>query len=228
MRVMRVMRVMNYQLQFLHMSSLMPPSVMPSAMPSASRRGDAAMPAEDATLPLAMLHATAEEPECLSDEAFQSFDASSIDTEMTFDIESGDNDFLSLLYDDLRKQKSRKFTCPYPGCGKRFVRSSHLSTHVRVLHEKIKLFKCTECPKTFGTKPALNVHLMSHSGERPYRCKHPGCERRFRQKMHMLRHVRVHTGEKPFICHVCKRGFSQASSMRRHMKNRHAAMYSKI
>ena len=102
-------------------------------------------------------------------------------------------------------------------CGKKFNRSEHLKNHVRAVHYKKKSFRCPVCPKTFALKSQLSVHMRVHNNERPFACLHPGCNRRFRQKMHMLRHMRVHTGKKPYACPVCKRAFSQKSSMKRHI-----------
>lgn len=107
-------------------------------------------------------------------------------------------------------------------CGKRFTRSEHLKNHIRSVHYKIKESRCSVCPKTFSTSSQLGVHMRVHNDERPFACLHPGCNKKFRQKMHMKRHYRVHTGEQPFTCNVCKRAFSQASSMKRHMRKRHA------
>ncbi len=107
-------------------------------------------------------------------------------------------------------------------CGKTFKRSEHLKIHIRAIHHNIKEFHCPVCAKAFVTQSGLAVHMRVHNDERPFACSWPGCDKRFRQKMHMNRHTRVHTGKKPFVCNVCKRAFSQASSMKRHMRKLHA------
>jgi len=115
----------------------------------------------------------------------------------------------------------RRYVCLYPGCGKRFNRSEHLKKHIRAVHRKKKEFHCPVCTKAFAVRSELAAHMRVHNDERPFACPHPGCNRGFRQKMHRDRHTRVHTKERPFACNVCKRAFSQASSMKRHMHTMH-------
>ncbi|PIO22713.1 hypothetical protein AB205_0120790, partial [Aquarana catesbeiana] len=43
-----------------------------------------------------------------------------------------------------------------------------------------KRFSCTECGKCFPSKSKLNVHVRSHTGEKPYSC--PECGKCFSQK----------------------------------------------
>ena len=115
----------------------------------------------------------------------------------------------------------RRYVCLYTGCGERFNRSEHLKKHIRAVHRKKKEFRCPVCTKAFAVRSGLAAHMRVHNDERPFACPHPGCNRRFRQKMHMNRHTRVHTKEQPFVCNVCKRAFSQISSMKRHMHTMH-------
>ena len=80
-------------------------------------------------------------------------------------------------------------------------------------------FHCTECGKSFPSNSALSMHLLVHSGQKPFPCPH--CPRRFRQKGHLQSHVRKHTGEKPFVCAVCDRGFKDKSGLNTHVKRVH-------
>lgn len=46
-----------------------------------------------------------------------------------------------------------------------------LKNHKKTIHDKIKAFACTECPKKFSAKHTLDFHLNTHSGMKPYSCK---------------------------------------------------------
>ncbi|KAJ2845107.1 transcriptional repressor [Coemansia brasiliensis] len=62
-----------------------------------------------------------------------------------------------------RTQNKRKYHCTYPGCGKAFTTSGHLSRHFRI-----------------------------HTGEKNYHCLYPGCTSRFSRQDNMMQHYRTH------------------------------------
>ncbi|KAJ2850579.1 transcriptional repressor [Coemansia brasiliensis] len=62
-----------------------------------------------------------------------------------------------------RTQNKRKYHCTYPGCGKSFTTSGHLSRHFRI-----------------------------HTGEKNYHCLYPGCTSRFSRQDNMMQHYRTH------------------------------------
>ncbi|KAJ2326547.1 transcriptional repressor [Coemansia sp. RSA 2702] len=63
----------------------------------------------------------------------------------------------------LRTQNKRKYPCTFPGCGKAFTTSGHLSRHFRI-----------------------------HTGEKNYHCLYPGCASRFSRQDNMMQHYRTH------------------------------------
>eukprot|EP00300_Choanocystis_sp_HF-7_P021857 c20964_g1_i1.p1 GENE.c20964_g1_i1~~c20964_g1_i1.p1 ORF type:complete len:188 (-),score=3.35 c20964_g1_i1:12-575(-) len=85
-----------------------------------------------------------------------------------------------------------------------------------------KKFHCMEagCGKSFRTNYDLQVHMCSHTGQRPFRCNFSGCEKAFAQAGGLVRHVRVHTGEKPYVCPFCAKRFSESCHRRRHAASR--------
>jgi hypothetical protein len=84
-------------------------------------------------------------------------------------------------------------------------------------------FSCSECTKSFPSNSALAMHLLVHSGEKPFACPQKGCNKRFRQKGHLVSHYRKHTGEKPFLCpgSDCSKRFKDKSGLNTHVKRQH-------
>ncbi|GJE94303.1 C2H2-type zinc-finger protein [Phanerochaete sordida] len=49
-------------------------------------------------------------------------------------------------------------------------------------------FQCTACGKRFQRPSSLEVHILSHTGEKPIECRHPGCSKRYQTSSNMRRH----------------------------------------
>lgn len=56
-------------------------------------------------------------------------------------------------------------------CNVQLSTYASLKNHKKTIHEKIKSYACTECPKQFSAKHTLTFHLNSHSGIKPFGCK---------------------------------------------------------
>lgn len=58
------------------------------------------------------------------------------------------------------------------------------------------------------------------SGEKPFPCEFPGCDRRFANSSDRKKHSHVHTSDKPYICRIrgCEKTYTHPSSLRKHMK----------
>ncbi|KAF8558137.1 hypothetical protein OG21DRAFT_1405728, partial [Imleria badia] len=49
-------------------------------------------------------------------------------------------------------------------------------------------FQCTDCNQTFTALFSLKRHMQSHSGEKPFACRIPGCAQTFYNSSDCKRH----------------------------------------
>uniref|UniRef100_A0A182QZL6 C2H2-type domain-containing protein n=1 Tax=Anopheles farauti TaxID=69004 RepID=A0A182QZL6_9DIPT len=111
-------------------------------------------------------------------------------------------------------QGARKRDYQCPYCVKSFYGSSLLNIHIRT-HTGEKPFPCDLCPMSFPSTGALRKHRRKHTGERPYRCDE--CSAMFAARETLNRHRMTHTGERPHECQQCGKRFIQATQLRTHM-----------
>ncbi|XP_033987933.1 zinc finger protein 567-like [Trematomus bernacchii] len=154
---------------------------------------------------------------------------------------------LNLIHSESRNEK--KYSCPE--CEKSFKEKGALKKHQRTKHLN-ELFRhpCPYCGKMVSSS-TIARHKLIHTGERPFKCTVPECDKYFRStpevKKHVLihhtterpykcdicgkgfirrcflnAHAKTHSGEKPFVCHICGKAFPKHYSMQRHKKLVHA------
>ncbi|KAJ2802015.1 hypothetical protein H4R20_003443 [Coemansia guatemalensis] len=115
----------------------------------------------------------------------------------------------------------RPFVCQFPGCGKSYMRDTHLAVHARKHSEsQARRYSCTVpgCTRGFSTNQHLKRHMAVHSSEKPYACTFDGCMRRFSKRNQLHVHQCLHTGENPQVCDHpgCTQSFKYPSQLRKH------------
>ncbi|KAI9205954.1 uncharacterized protein BJ171DRAFT_55520 [Polychytrium aggregatum] len=84
------------------------------------------------------------------------------------------------------------------------------------------MHQCDQCPKIFKNAAKLERHHRSHTGERPYACQHPGCDKRYGRSEHLAVHALSHLDNqeerRPFKCTYqdCTRSFPTNCHLKRH------------
>lgn len=63
--------------------------------------------------------------------------------------------------------------------------------------------------------------LCCCSGEKPYVCTVPGCEKRFTEYSSLYKHHVVHTPCKPYNCNHCGKTYKQISTLAMHKRTAH-------
>jgi len=101
-------------------------------------------------------------------------------------------------------------------CARIFTIMSAFRSHILTTHCRPKN-QCAVCGKHFSRSWLLKGHMRTHTGERPYRCPHVGCDRAFADKSNLRSHLLIHNANgKHYICTRCNRAFAQKRYLHKH------------
>ncbi|XP_076996289.1 PR domain zinc finger protein 5 isoform X4 [Tamandua tetradactyla] len=102
-------------------------------------------------------------------------------------------------------------------CMKKFISANQLKRHM-ITHSGERTFKCHHCDATFKRKDTLNVHVqVVHERHKKYRCEL--CSKAFVTPSVLRSHKKTHTGEKEKICPYCGQKFASSGTLRVHIRS---------
>ncbi|KAJ8894670.1 hypothetical protein PR048_007335 [Dryococelus australis] len=99
-------------------------------------------------------------------------------------------------------------------CGKIYTKKASFNLHL-LMHTGQRPFKCHICSKAFYRKSLLAIHMRAHTGERPYKC--PFCSKTYTGPTALYIHRRTHNKTMPFVCPECDREFNWKYAFDKHM-----------
>ncbi|KAF9303421.1 hypothetical protein BGZ74_003782 [Mortierella antarctica] len=125
--------------------------------------------------------------------------------------------------DDL--ETPQQLVCEWRDCNQEFDSMILLNQHVAEQHigGGKACYSCDwkDCPrmmKPFTKRHKMYNHLRTHTGERPFRCTVPGCDKKFSRPDSLTTHTKTHSNVRPYVCQVegCPKAYYHARSLKKH------------
>lgn len=84
---------------------------------------------------------------------------------------------------------------------------------------KSKRAQCVICQKWLVSQSSLNMHMRSHTGEKPHQCD--VCEKFFVRKADMIRHRKRHVAQSTYACAFCSSTYTRRNKLVLHVQKNH-------
>ena len=104
--------------------------------------------------------------------------------------------------------------CKCTQCGNIFQSPWHLNRHM-ITHTGEKLFKCVVCDREFGIRSSYMRHLLMHTREE----KCCMCPRNFKSKKGLESHLKIHDAANTHKCDICGSLFISLDALRKHNRS---------
>lgn len=116
-----------------------------------------------------------------------------------------------------------KFYCPEPGCKVTAKNRDHIKDHVAAIHLKQPRYVCSVCGTRFKYRNKWKYCEDKHRGRFLHSCTH--CQKQFNDKRKCEVHIRTHTGEKPYACPICNYRMARIDNLNAHTKKSHGVTW---